>query len=396
MDDDLGGDLMMTSLTEYQKFDRRAGLDASGVPFQQYNSYLTGDISSIYQEFRLAGKWGGKGNWLIGANFEHDNTDEHVFSSFNDTTDNPLLLAYNSSNYSALFAGSPNSTQFTNGGAFAVPLGPLLVSNIQKTDTYAVYANGEYPVLDKLTLQAGARFTQDNKYGNQCTYDSGDGTFAAALYLFQQFLGSTNPVLSPNGGCITLGTAANNYNAPPGGVVSNLDQNNVSWRVGLNYDLTPRNLLYVNVSKGYKGGSYPTIPMLTYTQARPVVQERLLAYEVGFKSALFERQLQINGAAFHYDYTDKQILGFIYEPVFGPTSALVNVPQSHVDGFELTADHATFNQDDGVVRARRGDSDIAKMENSSHNPEEVELLSSGETDNFESMLVKCQWQHSVG
>jgi outer membrane receptor protein involved in Fe transport len=105
----------------------------------------------------------------------------------------------------------------------------------------------------------------------------------------------------------------------------------------MNYDWTPRNLLYVNVSQGYKGGSYPTIPMLTYTQARPVVQERLLAYEVGFKSALFDRQLQINGAAFHYDYTDKQILGFIYEPVFGPTNSLVNVPQSHVDGFELTA-----------------------------------------------------------
>src|SRR4029434_4501565 len=37
-----------------------------------------------------------------------------------------------------------------------------------------------------------------------------------------------------------------------------------------------------------------------------------------------------------YDYTDKQILGAINDFVFGSLPALVNVPDSHVTGFEVS------------------------------------------------------------
>jgi iron complex outermembrane recepter protein len=119
-------------------------------------------------------------------------------------------------------------------------------------------------------------------------------------------------------------------------IPGDLNQNNISWRVGLNWKATPDNLLYVNVSKGYKGGSFPTVAMATWTQAHPVVQEGLLAYEGGFKSNLFDHQLTVNGAAFYYDYTDKQILGAVPDLLFGALPSLVNVPQSHVIGFELS------------------------------------------------------------
>jgi outer membrane receptor protein involved in Fe transport len=48
--------------------------------------------------------------------------------------------------------------------------------------------------------------------------------------------------------------------------------------------------------------------------------------------------LQLNGAAFYYDYKDKQLLGAIVDPVFGPLPKLINVPRSHIEGFELSAD----------------------------------------------------------
>jgi len=55
------------------------------------------------------------------------------------------------------------------------------------------------------------------------------------------------------------------------------------------------------------------------------------------KFGLFDGRLQLNAATFYYDYTDKQILGAINDFVFGSLPAFVNVPDSHVIGFEVSA-----------------------------------------------------------
>jgi outer membrane receptor protein involved in Fe transport len=81
-------------------------------------------------------------------------------------------------------------------------------------------------------------------------------------------------------------------------------------------------------------------------QLFPAKQEDLLAYEVGGKFGLFDGRLQFNAAAFYYDYTDKQILGAINDFVFGSLPALVNVPESHVVGFEASA---AWEPIDGLV-----------------------------------------------
>jgi outer membrane receptor protein involved in Fe transport len=119
----------------------------------------------------------------------------------------------------------------------------------------------------------------------------------------------------------------------PGG---DLNQHNLAWEAGLNWQVQPTTLLYVHVSKGYKGGSFPTVAMSSSAQAVPVSQENLLAYEVGAKGNWFNNQATLNGAFFYYDYTDKQILGAETDPIFGPLATLVNVPKSHVIGFEVS------------------------------------------------------------
>jgi iron complex outermembrane recepter protein len=107
--------------------------------------------------------------------------------------------------------------------------------------------------------------------------------------------------------------------------------------VGLNYTPMEDILLYGNVSRGYKGGVFPTVATSAFTQLVPATQEELTAYEVGFKSTLLDGRLQLNAAAFYYDYKDKQLLGAIIDPVFGPLPQLVNVPNSHIQGFEVNA-----------------------------------------------------------
>ncbi|WP_457848544.1 TonB-dependent receptor domain-containing protein, partial [Staphylococcus aureus] len=69
----------------------------------------------------------------------------------------------------------------------------------------------------------------------------------------------------------------------------------------------------------------------------PVVQERLDAYEIGSKLTLFDRSLQLNAAAFHYDYKNKQLLTYFRDPIFGALQYLQNVPKSLVEGGELSA-----------------------------------------------------------
>ena len=77
-------------------------------------------------------------------------------------------------------------------------------------------------------------------------------------------------------------------------------------------------------------------------QFNPVTQESITAYEVGAKLTVLENTAQINGALFYYDYSDKQLKGrVIASPdVFGPLEALVNVPESRVQGAELQLDLA--------------------------------------------------------
>ena len=134
--------------------------------------------------------------------------------------------------------------------------------------------------------------------------------------------GSTSPKASPPGTCASTGLAPT-YNSPPGGglIYSTLNQNNVAWRAGLNWTGFKDTLLYVNISQGYKGGSYPTVALASQVQTKPVTQEGLLAYEGGFKTPLLNKQLQLNGAGFYYDYSDKQILGAIGKDEHGGGSA---------------------------------------------------------------------------
>jgi outer membrane receptor protein involved in Fe transport len=379
MDLDLGGDTVLTSLTEFEKFNRTDGIDGSGMAIQDYQSYQRGKITSVYQEVRIAGKWDHKGSWIVGANFEHDNTWDSFLQTYNGSSADPTMFL--NPNFLGICLNGPgvsfcppgpagshiganniNTTGQTQtfyvaagGTPYVVPpgallpilygnnsivLGPTRPSDSQVTNTYAVYASGDYPILKNLSLEGGVRFTQENKTGGVCGDDGGDGTWAQVAYQLQYFYHppSTDPAASPPGTCASTG-AGPTYNSPPGGglIYSTLDQNNVSWKVGLNWKPIVDTLIYATISQGWKGGSYPTVALASEVQTKPVTQEGLLSYEAGFKTTLFEHQLQLNASGFYYDYTDKQILGAVADVVYGALPALVNVPKSHVEGFEVQA-----------------------------------------------------------
>jgi outer membrane receptor protein involved in Fe transport len=109
----------------------------------------------------------------------------------------------------------------------------------------------------------------------------------------------------------------------------------VSWKFGANWEVAPHKLLYATISKGYKNGVFITTGATFAAQLAPATQESVLAYETGFKLSLLNRTLQLNGAAFYYDYQNKQIRGRIIDPVLGGLNRLINIPKSRIAGAEL-------------------------------------------------------------
>ena len=91
--------------------------------------------------------------------------------------------------------------------------------------------------------------------------------------------------------------------------------NNFTYKVRLEQDLTPRNLVYGSISTGASPGD---VTQTTNAQEQPVVQtlqaETLTAYEVGSKNRLLDNRLQLNGDVYYNDYAAFQTAGINVTP----------------------------------------------------------------------------------
>jgi len=301
---ELSDNIKLTSITAYLRYKRYLPQDTDGTAFEIFDVLATAKANSLYQELRLSGDIG-RLDWMIGGNYQRDRTREQYDLNARVSSNNPFL---------------------------GLPFPGALVQNQQNVESKAVYANLEYQLTDTLTLQGGLRYTDSKRYFAGCTRDNGDGTVAAIWTVLGSFLGVPASAAPKAGECVII----NATTLRPGLFEDELNEDNVSWRGGVTW--SPRNgsLLYANVSRGYKSGTYPTLSGTTTSQLAPAPQESVLAFEAGFKQNLFG-SLQLNGAAFHYKYDDKQIRGRKLDAVFTSLNALVSVPKSHITGFELSA-----------------------------------------------------------
>ena len=303
--------LVLTSITAYSHYRERQLQDIDGTALSNLNQLTLGKINSISEELRLAADIGQRGHAVVGVNYARDTVLETDYDQ------------------------EPQSTT----ALIFLPLGLPLYPDFRDTDnqvatTAAVFASGDYKLTDTVRLYAGARYTRADIKFNGCTSDTGDGIAAEDFTGLQNAIRAgaglpANPPI-PAGGCVTV-----NALVVPGLVTSSLNQDNVSWRAGTEWTPMQRLLVYANVSRGFKAGGFPDLAASTDAQLLPARQEKVTAYEAGFKASLLERTLQLNGAVFYYDYHDKQILGRVLDPVFGPLLKLINVPKSELEGAEL-------------------------------------------------------------
>jgi outer membrane receptor protein involved in Fe transport len=321
------GGVTLTNLTSYADFKQKQRTDGDGAAYVAYDLQVSdGSIKSFNQELRLTNDATSDFRWVVGGNYEDSKTFENQFLRyFANSNHNPGTVYINSS-------------------------GDLLS---QKITNYAFFGNVEYDLGDKLTFKAGARYTSSKIDAINAAYTGTNGNVDKLFNILGGFSGVPfRPIgpgdsytlnSTPPAGSVPKDVTINSPTVAAGPLLSGipgipldatLKQNNVSWRVGLDYKASDDVLIYANVSRGYKAGSFPALAAAAYISALPVVQESVTAFEAGFKASLADNKVQFNGAAFYYDYKDKQVRGKLLDAIFGTLDTLVNVPKSRIFGLE--------------------------------------------------------------
>ncbi|QTH21663.1 TonB-dependent receptor [Rhizorhabdus wittichii] len=313
-DYDLTDDIALTSLSALakQKMNYVADLDATAA--RGIDSILTGNVRSFNQELRLAGKTDAL-HWIAGATYDNIRASQGFLYDFAHGTLNAPV-------------GLP--IEYTQGD----------IRTSQKT--YAAFGNVEYEVAGNLTVQAGLRYTKNKLTGSYCYFEPSFVTtpnFTTTFGLLSDVLRGLPPFTTQvrQGDCLPLGDGQNGttLNAPQISRLNlKLNQDNWSFHLGANYKFDQGTLIYATIKQGYKAGLFSAIGATVTDEYDPAVQEKVIAYEAGFKAPLLNGRLRVNGAAFYYDYTNKQVRARLLVPIFGLLEKLVNVPKSYVWGLE--------------------------------------------------------------
>ncbi len=317
--------LLLTYLGTYENYVQNDLYSSTGsdVPVTQLDR---GEVIGTYQELRGSGKLvNDKLDWLLGADFSIADTKENRLDDI---------------------SGQSSSYAFT-------PFGYPQIQDINTVSrdvatSGAVFGNLEYHILDNLDVHAGARYNETDINHTGCTEDVNGDELQGTDLIETVLRRGVGVVPAHIDGCTTLGP-----NLAPELIHQKLNENNAPWRVGVDWTAIKGTLLYATISKGYKAGVFTNSPATTYQVLKPAKQEALLAYEAGFKSRFLDNRFEIDGAYFHYDYTDKQLNLRQPDPngIFGLLNVLINVPKSTEDGVELAA---RFSPLDGLVLTAAG------------------------------------------
>ncbi|WP_394696856.1 TonB-dependent receptor [Pseudoxanthomonas japonensis] len=209
--------------------------------------------SQVSQEFQANYDGGGRARGVMGLYWFNGDAGGQVLNYFW----NPLL-----------------ATSLTN---------PLFgdTQGVVNTKSVALYADWTFDLTDRLTLDVGARYTDEDKH-------------AVAL---NRFYTSTAYETS-------WGTAAN--------FDKTVNFKNVSPKVSLDYQITPDIMIYGLASRGFKSGGYNIRANTTAVprSGEPFDDEQVDSFEIGSKMSFLDQRLFLNLSAFHNKYEDIQLSVF--------------------------------------------------------------------------------------
>jgi iron complex outermembrane receptor protein len=283
-------DLAFKSITGYREFDTMWTEDNDVSPLDGSLGAEHLENHTLTQELRLNGKAGGVLDYTVGGFYLDQVT----------TYPTHQVLDY-------VIPG--------------LPLEFLGNDPIQETD-YAGFANADWHIVNALDLNAGVRYTHQEK-----TYTYNRYNPANVL--------PGSPFYRSDGGSFFF---------PPGfsGTQGKFSGDKTDYRVDLDYRWSPELMTYASVSTGFKGGGTNPRPFIP-SQIVPFGPETLTNYEVGAKSDWFDHRLRINMAGYYSKYKDIQLV-LLSCPQFSggnanePCAAPVNGGDANIYGVELESE----------------------------------------------------------
>ncbi|MCP3731221.1 TonB-dependent receptor [Sphingomonas sp. MG17] len=230
--------------TLYQKYRfAQLGYDNNALaatnPFAAQYPNLIAKDNTFTEEFQIQAPAGAKFQWIVGAYYMHD--------------DIPMFHT----------ESKPNNVLRIN------------IDTRQKTDSYAGFVQGTYPILENTRLTAGLRYTSETKR------IAGQAALA-------------------NGTIISTPANPGPGQAP---LAPETTWSKLTYRASLDHDFSDDVMGYASYNRGFKGGVYN---LANYGNP-PAEPEIVDAYEVGLKTYLFDRRARFNISAFYYDYKDIQL-----------------------------------------------------------------------------------------
>lgn len=151
-------------------------------------------------------------------------------------------------------------------------------------DTFAYYGQTTFSATDRFRLTGGVRFNTDNRKQG---------------YRFANY-----DITDPTDSYYDLATVtADGRHEYDSGVLEYEDsQDDISYKGGVEFDLTDESLLYTFFSTGFKsGGLNMGYPVTTFEP------EENISYSVGSKNRFMDNRLQLNLEAYYYDYDNYQV-----------------------------------------------------------------------------------------
>lgn len=276
------GDYTLTSITSGRRYQQNGYIDVDGLPGNYYDNGNKFDNRVYTQELRIASPVGEDLEYVAGLFWSKS----HV--------PNFLTQVIGADALTSIIDGTIPVSLCGTLGICANGLVSLNNPNqyIADLKSAAVFGQATYRLLDDLKLIAGARWTRDDVAMTSTSYL---GVVSSAL---------------------PLGTPLMPLNAPLAG---RSKVNNISWRAGLQYDLSKSSMAYLTASHGYKGpqvvfnppGIIPTLNGLSLALPAPasisiIKPEYPMDYEAGIKSSFFGGILATNINVFHTTIKDFQ------------------------------------------------------------------------------------------
>ena len=312
----------VTSITSWDegKLFNPEGTD--GAPYDIFKIDYLGKTRQFTQDLRLTSLGNSPLQYILGAYYQHEiifnSTENHIFTD----------PAFNTNNdYRDCVASSFGPGAGYNIGSY-INLGCNYFNSFdQIRNSWAVYTDDSYALTDRLKLRAGLRYNHDNgaqKNALDQLRGSDQVPIANLGFFSLQPNGTVGPTLALPG---TAGYAASVDQARG----QTLHNTALTGRVGVDFTLTSDALLYFNYSRGYRSGAFNSQFLFSPGDLTTVKPETLDSVEAGFKTSWLDRRLQIDGAVFHYQYKNQQIVN-IYPT--GP-QPLINLGKSKIDGGEF-------------------------------------------------------------